>query len=85
MRYTIATTTKRSAIMTYITCSHPSGKLTVKTEVEQAIDMIRSTVTPRPFCEACESYLPVFESPGRQLLNWWFVRQDGKVRAVATT
>lgn len=71
--------------MTYITCSHPRNKVIVKTENVKALDLLRVITTPKPYCESCKSYLPVFDSPGRELVNFWFIRQDGRVTAKLST
>lgn len=47
------------------------------------MDLILTVTTPKPYCKKCESYLPVNESPAKELVSFWFVRQDGIVKALA--
>jgi hypothetical protein len=67
--------------MTTITCSHPEDKIIVKQDVERTTDVLIKRSKPYPFCESCRSRLPVYEKPGMQMVTFWFIRQDNKVRA----
>lgn len=71
--------------MTYITCTHPKTKVRVRTEKVKSIDGILKVLTPRAYCEQCKCYLSDLESPGREVVRFWFVKQDGLVQALATT
>ena len=71
--------------MEYITCSHPKNKIVVKQEKVKAIDSILKYVKPRPYCEMCKCYLPVLESPAVEIVRFWFIKQDGLVKAQAVS
>lgn len=70
--------------MTYITCSHPSNKTMVRTEVVKTTDILVNRTVPKPYCKGCKCYLPILESPGRELIRFWFIKQDNKVKALPT-
>jgi len=69
--------------MTTITCSHPQKQVEVRRERIPTTDNLLKYEKPRPFCTGCESYLPVFESPGRELVTFFFIREDRLIRAQA--
>ena len=74
---------KASDTMSYITCEHPRNEIIIKSDNRLAMDLILTVTTPKPYCKKCESYLPVNESPAKELVSFWFVRQDGIVKALA--
>jgi hypothetical protein len=67
----------------YITCKHPKARIEIRVEKIKPIDLVIEKSKPRPFCTNCKSYLPVTESPGKEIVSFWFIRQDGKVKAMA--
>lgn len=67
--------------MTYITCDHPLEKTIVRTETIATTDLLRKFTKPQAYCKGCKSYLSELETPGRQLINFWFIREEGKIRA----
>lgn len=67
--------------MTYITCDHPLEKTIVRAERIATTDLLRTYTKPKAYCNNCDSYISELETPGRQIINFWFIRQDGKVRA----
>lgn len=71
--------------MEYITCNHPKAKIVVKTEITKAMDAILKYITPKPYCENCNSYLPVLENPASEIVRFWFIKQDGLVKAQPIT
>lgn len=71
--------------MEYIKCSHPDGHVRPKVELEPSLDGIIKHLTPRPYCDLCDCFLPVNESPGREIVRFWFLRQDNIVRAIPST
>lgn len=70
--------------MTYITCEHPKEERVIKKEVIKHTDSLLKYSKPKPYCEKCNSYLPVFEEPGRSMITFFFIRQDNQVRAIPT-
>lgn len=67
--------------MTTITCSHPQDQLEVKQQRVRSTDLLLTFSKPKPFCNGCESFLPVFEEPGRTLVTFFFIRQERECRA----
>lgn len=67
--------------MTSIKCSHPQQSVEVRQEVIPTTDVLLTRTKPQTFCTKCESYLPIIDSPGREIVSFWFIRQDNLVRA----
>lgn len=67
--------------MTMIRCSHPQSKVIVRQEVIKTTDVLLTRTKPKPYCEKCKSYLPIIDSPGREVVTFWFIRQDNQVQA----
>lgn len=70
--------------MTYITCDHPSDKIEIKKEIIPTTDILVKHERPQPYCTKCETYLHPEDKLTIRIINYWFVKQDGRVKAMAT-
>ncbi len=70
--------------METIKCKHPTEQIETRTESIKSLDGFSRLIEPKPYCEKCDCYIPTSETPGLQMVTFWFIRQDKNVRAIMT-